>query len=71
MSWILEGKRVKGRYLGDSSMEVAGMVMESRVAYGGTVKHHVVLDKPLVLSFSSTPRVSVILDGCHVDEVEE
>ena len=69
MSWVLEGKRVSGRYLGDNSMKVSGVVRESRVAMGGTIKHYVELDQPLKV-FSSV-RDSIVLDGCHVDEVNE
>jgi hypothetical protein len=43
MSWILEGKRVKANYLGVAT--VTGTVTNSRVAYGGRVKHTVLLDQ--------------------------
>ena len=42
--WILEGQRVRGMYLEEFPVE--GMVVESRVTYGGAVKHTVVLDRP-------------------------
>lgn len=42
MSWVLEGKRVTGTYHGAT---VTGVVTHSRVDYGGSVKHHVVVDE--------------------------
>lgn len=68
MIWTLEGKRVIGNYLGDNKFPVMGMVTESRVAYGGSIKHTVKLDKPITV-FSSV-RDNVILDHCHILEVE-
>ncbi len=43
MMWNYEGERVKGIYLDD--VPVSGLVKKSRVKYGGTVSHHVVLDE--------------------------
>jgi hypothetical protein len=45
MSWNREGQRVVGRYMG--TFLVSGKVTESRVKYGGTVQHTVLLDQPL------------------------
>jgi hypothetical protein len=42
MSWNLVGKRVTGMYLG--LFPYCGRVTESRVKYGGTVQHTVLLD---------------------------
>ena len=42
--WILEGQRVRAEYHG--MFPVVGTVTESRVTYGGAVKHTVVLDRP-------------------------
>jgi hypothetical protein len=36
VSWILEGKQVAGKYFGQS---FEGIVVESRVRYGGKVCH--------------------------------
>lgn len=47
MSWDLSGMRVKGLYM--ESYPVEGVVRLSRVRYGGTVSHHVVLDSPVNL----------------------
>ena len=44
MQWNLEGKRINGLYLG--AWPFTGTVEESRVAYGGTVKHTVRVDEP-------------------------
>ena len=44
MSWILEGQRVRAEYHG--MFPVVGTVTESRVTYGGAVKHTVTLDTP-------------------------
>ena len=43
--WILEGQRVKGLYL--ETFPVEGIVIDSRVCYGGGVKYMVALDKPM------------------------
>lgn len=45
MSWILEGKRIRGTYL--DSIEVQGVVYLSRVVYGGRVHHYITLDEPV------------------------
>jgi hypothetical protein len=44
MSWNLEGKRVNGFYMGQ--FPYTGMVVESRVKYGGQVQHTVQVDAP-------------------------
>jgi hypothetical protein len=43
--WILEGTRVKGLYL--ETFPVEGVVTESRVTFGGGVKHTIALDTPM------------------------
>ena len=43
--WILDGARVRGLYL--ETFEVEGIVIDSRVCYGGGVKYMVALDKPM------------------------
>jgi hypothetical protein len=47
MNWDLSGLRVSGRYLGE--FPVAGLVRNSRVKYGGSIEHAVVLDDRLDL----------------------
>jgi hypothetical protein len=44
MNWNLEGKRVNGLYMG--AFPYTGRVVESRVKYGGSVQHTVVVDRP-------------------------
>jgi len=43
MSWNREGQKVTARYL--EQFLVSGVVVESRVAYGGSVKHLLRLDE--------------------------
>jgi hypothetical protein len=45
MDWILDGKRVMGKYLNEYFF--TGVVQESRVKYGGTVSNTIVLDEPI------------------------
>ena len=47
MSWILEGQKVAGKYLGTHSF--SGVGVESRVKDGGTVSNTLVLDTPIVV----------------------
>ena len=47
MSWNLEGKKVSGKYLGEISF--IGVVVESRVKYGGKVSNTILLDAPIVV----------------------
>ena len=43
--WILDGARVRGLYL--ETFPVEGVVIDSRVTYGGGVKYTVALDTPM------------------------
>lgn len=45
--WNREGTRVAGVYL--RSFTVTGIVIESRVKYGGKVQHTVQLDAPITV----------------------
>jgi hypothetical protein len=56
-SWILEGQRVRGMYLEEFPVE--GMVVESRVTFGGGVKHTVELDEPIMVYGAIRERVSL------------
>ena len=47
MGWDREGQQVAGVYLG--AYTVSGIVLSSRVKYGGAVQHTVALDKPLAV----------------------
>ena len=65
MNWILEGKTVKGVYMGDHL--VTGVVTLSRVKYGGKVQHTVALKESLNLF--GTTRDSVCLDFEEIVEI--
>ena len=43
--WILDGARVRGLYL--ETFPVEGVVIDSRVCYGGGVKYTIALDTPM------------------------
>lgn len=45
MTWNLEGQRVEGKYLNEYFF--TGVVIESRVKYGGKISNTIVLDKPI------------------------
>jgi len=57
MSWNLETMKVKALYMGE--FPVSGRVELSRVAYGGDVKHTVVLDAPITVYGAVRDRVIV------------
>ena len=65
MSWNLEGLAVEAVYLGD--FPVSGLVVQSRVTYGGGVVHTVVLDTPITIYGSDRERV--IVDHSSVTRV--
>ena len=65
MNWDLQGLRVAATYLDE--FEVTGRVEISRVKYGGTVSHHVVLDTPIAVYGAVRDRV--IVDHCDVHQV--
>jgi hypothetical protein len=57
MNWDLQWKRVHGKYLGE--FPISGVVESSRVKYGGTVSHTVILDNPIVVFGATRNRVNV------------
>lgn len=63
MSWIKDGSHVRANYL---DREVAGLVLDSRVKYGGTVQYSVELDTPLSLPWRSEPVNRVLIDSNDV-----
>lgn len=67
--WNLEGMTVTGKYLGDDV--VTGVVEMSRVAYGGGVKHTIVLDKPIQFRWRSEPSTRLILDHENIIQVKD
>jgi hypothetical protein len=65
-NWNLEGLHVTGNYMGDHP--VSGRVVLSRVKYGGTVQHTVILDRPLHLY--ERVRDRVLLDHENITKVK-
>ena len=44
MNWNLEGNRVNGLYMG--LFPYSGLVLNSRVKFGGEVQHTILVDEP-------------------------
>jgi hypothetical protein len=65
MSWNLEGHKVAGKYLDQFSF--IGVVVESRVKYGGKVCNTIVLDTPIVV-FGEF-RTRVLMDSDQISQV--
>ena len=63
--WNLEGLTVRGYYFGH---QVEGVVILSRVKYGGSVQHTVDLFFPITMF--GQERTSVLLDASEVAHVE-
>ena len=63
--WNLEGLTVRGYYFGH---QVEGVVILSRVKYGGSVQHTVDLFFPITMY--GQERTSVLLDADEVAHVE-
>jgi hypothetical protein len=59
MSWVLDGQKIKANYLGET---VTGMVVDSRVKYGGKVQYTVELDAPVQFRWRSEPSSRVLVD---------
>ena len=55
--WDYTGMHIEGRYIG--VFPVSGRVELSRVKYGGTVSHHVVLDSPITVFGAERDRVII------------
>ena len=60
MSWVLDGQKVKAKYLGET---VTGVVVDSRVKYGGKVQYTVELDSPVQFRWRSEPTNHVLIDN--------
>lgn len=65
--WNYENMQVTGKYLGD--YPVIGVVELSRVAYGGEVKHTIVLNEPIFVHGSIRERV--ILNHSEIETVKD
>jgi hypothetical protein len=63
--WNLEGQTVRGYYFGH---QVEGVVILSRVKFGGSVQHTVDLFFPITMY--GQERTSVLLDANEVAHVE-
>ena len=59
MSWILDGQKIKANYLGET---ITGVVVDSRVKYGGKVQYTVELDSPVQFRWRSEPTGRVLVD---------
>lgn len=57
MKWDLAGERVNGLYMG--LFPYTGLVLESRVKYGGDVQHTVEVDEPFRVYGAVRDRVLV------------
>ena len=66
MAWILDGEKVKGKYLG---VTVSGTVESSRVKYGGNVQYTVVLDEPKQFPWRTDLTEVVLIDSDELTEV--
>ena len=63
MSWCKDGLTVKADYLGH---EIAGLVLSSRVKYGGSVQYPVQLDEPLFLRWRDEPTDNLLIDDSQL-----
>lgn len=65
--WNFENHYVTGKYL--NHFPVSGVVELSRVAYGGGVKHTVVLDEPIEVYGETRERV--ILEHSEIQTIAD
>ena len=63
MGWNKDGSTIKAVYL---DRPVTGVVLNSRVKYGGQVQYQVKLEVPLYLPWSTELRDTVLVDDCDV-----
>jgi hypothetical protein len=64
-SWVLDGQEVKGKYLGEH--EFNGVVINSRVKYGGKVQYTVKLQQPIVVY--GEERNQILMDHTEIELV--
>ena len=70
--WNLEGMQVWGTYL--DLVEVSGRVTLSRVAYGGSVEHHVKIDEGFTAVEGRLIRPAgdvIIIEHKHITRVRD
>ena len=60
MAWIKDGEQVAGKYF-DQTFE--GVVLESRVKYGGRVQYTVELHNPITLRWRNDPVDRVLVEA--------
>jgi hypothetical protein len=63
MGWNKDGSTIKAEYCG---VIFSGVVLESRVKYGGKVQYKVAAADSIYLPFSDTPRDIVLIDDDDV-----
>ena len=63
MGWNKDGSTIKAVYL---DRPVTGVVLNSRVKYGGSVQYQVKLEVPLYLPWSTEARDIVLVDDSDV-----
>jgi hypothetical protein len=66
MSWVKDGSTIKANYLGTV---VSGVVLDSRVKYGGKVQYTVELDQPVQFRWRTDTTSRVLVD--ENDLIEE
>ena len=67
MGWIKDGQRVQASYLGTEPR--TGIVVDSRVRYGGKVSYTVILDQAVTFPWRSEPTTLVIVDQDEIVEI--
>ena len=63
MGWNKDGSTIKAEYCGTT---FTGMVLESRVKYGGTVQYRVKADSPFYVDCLKSEREVVLVDDSEV-----
>jgi len=64
MGWNKERHTVKAMYL--SEYPAIGVVVETRIRYGGSVQHELKLKEPLVLPWDDEPRTTLLVDDKQI-----
>lgn len=63
MGWNKDGSTIKAVYL---DRPITGVVLNSRVKYGGQVQYQVQLEQPIFLPWSTEARDIVLVDDSDV-----
>ena len=59
MGWNKDGSTIKAEYMGQ---EVVGVVLDSRVKYGGKVQYRLQLDEPVMLRWRNELTEILLID---------